>query len=202
MRAYFEAAARRPRARKIVIPDTAHGTNPASVDDDRLRAVTASPPTPAATSISADLRAKVDGETAGLMLTNPSTLGLFDENIEECATLPRGGRADVLRRRQPERRLRHLAARRHGLRHRPHQPAQDLRAARTAAAAPAAGPFAVSAGWRRFCRCPSSRATARATGSTTTAPHSIGKVRGFAGPFGVFVRSYAFMRAWGPACAR
>ena len=29
-------------------------------------------------------------------------------------------------------------------------------------------------------------------------PHSIGKVRGFAGPFGVFVRSYAFMRAWGP----
>jgi glycine dehydrogenase subunit 2 len=30
-------------------------------------------------------------------------------------------------------------------------------------------------------------------------PKSIGKVRGFAGPFGVFVRSYAFMRAWGPA---
>jgi glycine dehydrogenase subunit 2 len=30
-------------------------------------------------------------------------------------------------------------------------------------------------------------------------PSSIGKVRGFAGPFGVFVRSYAFMRAWGPA---
>ena len=33
-------------------------------------------------------------------------------------------------------------------------------------------------------------------------PQSIGKVRGFTGPFGVFVRSYAFMRAWGPACAR
>jgi glycine dehydrogenase subunit 2 len=29
-------------------------------------------------------------------------------------------------------------------------------------------------------------------------PASIGKVRGFSGPFGVFVRSYAFMRAWGP----
>ena len=29
-------------------------------------------------------------------------------------------------------------------------------------------------------------------------PRSIGKVRGFSGPFGVFVRSYAFMRAWGP----
>jgi len=32
-----------------------------------------------------DLRGKVDGGTAGLMLTNPSTLGLFDENIEEIA---------------------------------------------------------------------------------------------------------------------
>src|SRR5581483_6368084 len=30
-------------------------------------------------------------------------------------------------------------------------------------------------------------------------PKSIGKVRAFTGPFGVFVRSYAFMRAWGPA---
>jgi len=30
-------------------------------------------------------------------------------------------------------------------------------------------------------------------------PRSIGRVRGFAGPFGVFVRSYAFMRAYGPA---
>ena len=30
-------------------------------------------------------------------------------------------------------------------------------------------------------------------------PKTIGKVRGFAGPFGVFVRSYAFMRMWGPA---
>ena len=37
------------------------------------------------------------------------------------------------------------------------------------------------------------------TGSTTSGPKSIGRVRGFAGPFGVFVRSYAFMRAYGPA---
>ena len=43
--------------------------------------------------------------------------------------LPRRGRAHVLRRGEPERRLRHLAARRHGFRHRPHQPAQDVLAA-------------------------------------------------------------------------
>ena len=77
-----------------------------------------------------DLRGKVGPQTAGLMLTNPSTLGLFDENIEEIAAdLPRRRRAHVLRRREPERRLRHLAARRHGLRRRPHQPAQDVLAA-------------------------------------------------------------------------
>ena len=34
-----------------------------------------------------DLRAKVDDRTAGLMLTNPSTLGLFDEGIEEVAEI-------------------------------------------------------------------------------------------------------------------
>ena len=64
------------------------------------------------------------------MLTNPSTLGLFDEHIEEIARdLPRRRRAPLLRRREPQRRLRDLAARRHGLRHRPHQPAQDVLAA-------------------------------------------------------------------------
>ena len=40
--------------------------------------------------------------------------------------LPRGGRASLLRRGEPERRLRHLTTGRHGLRHRPHQPPQDV----------------------------------------------------------------------------
>ena len=40
-----------------------------------------------------DLRAKVDETTAGLMLTNPSTLGLFDENIEEIARIFHGAGA-------------------------------------------------------------------------------------------------------------
>ena len=41
----------------------------------------------------ADLSAKVDEHTAGLMLTNPSTLGLFDENIEEIARIFHGAGA-------------------------------------------------------------------------------------------------------------
>ena len=105
-------AARGSSGRKIVIPDTAHGTNPASVtmagyelDAGRdRRARQHRPRRPRAR--------KVDEQTAGLMLTNPSTLGLFDENIEaDPRHLPRRRRAHVLRRRQPERRLRDLAAR-------------------------------------------------------------------------------------------
>ena len=127
MRAYF--ADRGEERRKIIIPDTAHGTNPASVTmagyelqkvetDDRGNIDVA------------HLREMVDGETAGLMLTNPSTLGLFDEHIEEIAEIfHEAGALPLLRRGEPERRLRDLAAGRHGLRHRPLQPAQDVLAA-------------------------------------------------------------------------
>ena len=74
------------------------------------------------------------------MLTNPSTLGLFDEGIEEIERIFHGaGRAHVLRRREPERRLRDHAARRHGLRRRAHQPAQDVLAAARRRRARAAG---------------------------------------------------------------
>ena len=129
MRAYFDDRGEGEQRRKIVIPDTAHGTNPASVTMAGYELTPVS--TDARGNIDLDdLRGKVDEHTAGLMLTNPSTLGLFDENIEaDPRRLPRGRRAHVLRRREPERRLRHLAAGRHGLRHRPHQPAQDVLAA-------------------------------------------------------------------------
>ena len=81
MRAYFEERGEDDVRRKIVIPDTAHGTNPASVTMAGYEV------TPVKTDARGnvdldDLRGKVDEHTAGLMLTNPSTLGLFDENIE------------------------------------------------------------------------------------------------------------------------
>ena len=81
MRAYFEERGEDEVRRKIVIPDTAHGTNPASVTMAGYEV------TPVKTDVRGnvdldDLRGKVGEQTAGLMLTNPSTLGLFDENIE------------------------------------------------------------------------------------------------------------------------
>ena len=148
-----------------------------------------------------DLRGAGRRATAALMLTNPNTLGLFDERHRgDRGDRPRRGRAPLLRRRQPERDLRHLAARRHGLRHRPLQPAQDLLAAarrrrpRRRAGRRSGTPRAVPA------RRPSvERARTTAFGLDHDRPESIGKVRGYYGNFGVFVRAYAFIRAYGPA---
>ena len=69
---------------KVLIPDSAHGTNPASVTLAGYEAVHV--PTNAKGMVDIDaLRDLVDEDVAGLMLTNPNTLGLFEEDIVEIA---------------------------------------------------------------------------------------------------------------------
>ncbi|MFL5977718.1 MAG: aminomethyl-transferring glycine dehydrogenase subunit GcvPB, partial [Gaiellaceae bacterium] len=92
MRAYFAERGEDERRRGVVVPDTAHGTNPASVTMAGYELVGVK--TDARGNIDVeDLRSKVDETTAGLMLTNPSTLGLFDENIEEIERIFHGAGA-------------------------------------------------------------------------------------------------------------
>ena len=92
VRAYFEDRGESEQRRKVVIPDTAHGTNPASVTMAGYEVTPVK--TDARGNIDVDdLREKVDEHTAALMLTNPSTLGLFDENIEEIAEIFHGAGA-------------------------------------------------------------------------------------------------------------
>lgn len=74
------------KRRKIIVPDSAHGTNPASVTVAGFEAVEIPSMKDGSVSIEA-LKAVLDDETAGLMLTNPSTLGLFEKNITELAEL-------------------------------------------------------------------------------------------------------------------
>ncbi|MBP1918108.1 aminomethyl-transferring glycine dehydrogenase subunit GcvPB [Youngiibacter multivorans] len=74
------------KRRKIIVPDSAHGTNPASVTVAGFEAVEIPSMKDGSVSIEA-LKAVLDDETAGLMLTNPSTLGLFEKNIMELADL-------------------------------------------------------------------------------------------------------------------
>ena len=69
---------------KILIPDSAHGTNPASVTLSGYQVVEVASNERGMVSLDA-LREALDDQVAGLMLTNPNTLGLFEEEIIEIA---------------------------------------------------------------------------------------------------------------------
>ena len=197
MRAYFDHRGEGAERTRIVIPDTAHGTNPASVTMAGYEVLAVR--TDARGNIDlADLRAKVDGQTAGLMLTNPSTLGLFDENIEEIRTVFREAGAlmyydganlnavcGISRPGDMGFDIVHINL--HKTFSQPH-----------GGGGPGGGPVAVRALLEPFLPHPVIARDGDRFFLDTDRPDSIGKVRGFAGPFGVFVRSYAFMRAWGP----
>ncbi len=76
---YHEARGDTPR-RKIIVPDSAHGTNPATVSMCGMEVVNLSSGADGCVDLEA-LRQAVGPDTAGFMLTNPNTLGIFDPNI-------------------------------------------------------------------------------------------------------------------------
>ncbi len=82
MRAHHEAAG--DERRRVVIPDSAHGTNPASVALGGYEVTTVGT-TPRGGVDLGHLRSVLDDDVAGIMLTNPNTLGLFEEDIVEIA---------------------------------------------------------------------------------------------------------------------
>jgi len=197
MRAYFADRGEDVRRRKIVIPDTAHGTNPASVTMAGYE-LTPVQTDPRGNIDVEDLRAKVNDGTAGLMLTNPSTLGLFDENIEEITRIfhevgalmyydganlnavcgisrPGDMGFDIV----------HINL--HKTFSQPH-----------GGGGPGGGPISVATRLEPYLPVPAIVRDGDEYRLDYDRPKSIGKVRGFYGPFGVFVRSYAFIRAYGP----
>jgi len=74
-----------PRS-KIIVPDTAHGTNPASAALCGYKPVAISSNADGILA-SEDVAALMDEETSGIMVTNPNTLGLFEENIKQIADI-------------------------------------------------------------------------------------------------------------------
>lgn len=72
--------------RKILIPDSAHGTNPASAVMNGFEIVNLPSGSDGCLDLDA-LRTAVGPDTAGLMLTNPNTVGLFDKNILEITRI-------------------------------------------------------------------------------------------------------------------
>jgi glycine dehydrogenase subunit 2 len=83
-RAYHEA--RGETRHRVLTPDTAHGTNPATVTMAGFEVVKVATAPDGGVDLD-DLRAKADTDVACLMLTNPNTLGLFDANIAEIAQI-------------------------------------------------------------------------------------------------------------------
>lgn len=74
------------RRKKVIIPDSAHGTNPASAAMCGFYVKQVKSNERGCVDLDA-LREEADDETAALMLTNPNTLGLFEENIEEISDI-------------------------------------------------------------------------------------------------------------------
>lgn len=81
MRAYHKSRGDHKRI-KMLIPDSAHGTNPASSGMSGLQVVQIPSDSRGNVDLEA-LKAQCDDTVIGLMLTNPNTLGLFDEHVEE-----------------------------------------------------------------------------------------------------------------------
>ena len=200
-RAYHED--RGEQRTKVLTPDTAHGTNPATVTMAGYEVVKVATNERGGVDVD-DLRAKASDDVACLMLTNPNTLGLFDENIAEIASIVHdvggtlyydGANLNAI--------MGFTRPGRHGLRHRPPQPAQVVQPAARRRRARAPARSRSPTGSRRSCRCRGSSATRARNGAGPSfdldyeEPKSIGRLRGFQGNFGVFVRSYAYISSLG-----
>lgn len=84
IRSYHEA--RGERRTKVLVPDSSHGTNPASAAVAGFETITL-PSTPQGLVDLDALRQAVGNDTAALMLTNPNTLGLFEKQIADIAAI-------------------------------------------------------------------------------------------------------------------
>ena len=190
---------------KVLTPDTAHGTNPATVTMAGYEVVKVGTADDGGVEMD-DLRAKLAenaDEVACLMLTNPNTLGVFDENIAEIAELihEAGGtlyydganlNAVMGHSRPGDMGFDIVHVNLHKSFSQPH-----------GGGGPGAGPIAVSDRIEPFLPRPQ---VVRREGSNGHGPSfdldferpkSIGRLRGFQGNFGVFVRSYAYILSLG-----
>ncbi len=194
-RAYHED--RGEQRTKILTPDTAHGTNPATVTMGGYEVVKVGTNERGGVDLD-DLRAKADDDVACLMLTNPSTLGLFEEDIVEIAKIVHGVGATLYydganlnavmgRTRPGDMGFDIVHFNLHKTFTQPH-----------GGGGPGAGPIAVTDRIEPYIARP--QVVRREDGTFDLdydRPKSIGRLRGFQGNYGVFVRSYAYILSLG-----
>ncbi len=196
IRAYHEANGDTHRT-KVIVPDSAHGTNPASATVAGLETVTVKSNEQGLVDLE-DLKRVVGEDTAALMLTNPNTLGLFEENILEMAEIVHnaGGKLyydganlnAVLSKARPGDMgfdVVHLNL--HKTFTGPH-----------GGGGPGSGPVGVKADLIPFLPKPVLTKVGEEFVFDYNRPQSIGRVKPFYGNFGINVRAYTYIRSMGP----
>jgi glycine dehydrogenase subunit 2 len=181
---------------EIIVPDSAHGTNPASSAMAGFHVVEI--PSNETGSVDLDaLHEAVSPKTAGLMLTNPNTLGIFEESITEISEIIHDAQGllyydganlnalmgivkpgtmgfDVV----------HFNL--HKTFSTPH-----------GGGGPGSGPVGVKKVLREYLPCPLVAYDGKKYSLTSDLPHSIGRVKGFYGNVGVMVKAYAYILTMG-----
>jgi glycine dehydrogenase subunit 2 len=197
IRAYHRSRSRSPR--KIFIPDSAHGTNPASCALNGFDAV----PFPSGSAGVAEPEALIaaieaaGGEVAGLMMTNPNTLGLYEQHLPRLCELvhERGGlvygdganlNAVMGRARPGDAGVDVMQFNLHKTFTTPH-----------GGGGPGSGPVAFKRLLEPFQPGPVIRTEGDRHVIDHDRPQSVGRVRSFFGNFGMMVRAYAYIRELG-----
>ena len=195
IRAYHEH--RGDVRKKVVIPDSAHGTNPASVS--LVGYETIQIPTNSQGLVNADQLATVmDEEVAAFMLTNPNTLGLFESDIHRIAHIVHDAgallymdganmNATLGLTRPGDMGFDVVHFNLHKTFSTPH-----------GGGGPGAGPVGVKGELVNFFPTPLPALVDGEYLFQYDRPNSIGRVRSFAGSFGMMVRAYAYIRSNGP----
>ncbi|MBT2643821.1 aminomethyl-transferring glycine dehydrogenase subunit GcvPB [Bacillus sp. ISL-41] len=196
IRAYHEANGDHNRT-KVIVPDSAHGTNPASATVAGFETITVKSDENGLVDLE-DLKKVVGEDTAALMLTNPNTLGLFEENILEMAEIVHGAggklyydganlNAVMSKARPGDMGFDVVHLNLHKTFTGPH-----------GGGGPGSGPVGVKADLIPFLPKPIVTKQDGVYKFDYDRPQSIGRVKPFYGNFGINVRAYTYIRTMGP----
>ena len=182
---------------KILAPDSSHGTNPASAAAAGMTVVQVASDARGNVDIE-DLKAKVGPDTAGLMLTNPNTLGLFDEHIKQITEIVHkagglvyydGANANAImgKSRPGDMGFDVVHINLHKTFSTPH-----------GGGGPGSGPVGVKKALEPFLPCPLVVKDGETYRWDYDRPDSIGHVHSFNGNFAVVLKAWSYIRTMGP----
>ncbi len=197
IKAYFDKKGESKTRRKVIIPDNAHGTNPATAALAGFETVTLKGNAEGNVDLNL-LRSLVGPDTAAMMITNPSTLGILEPNMAEIAKILHAAGAQLYMDGANMNAIQGMV--------RPgdygvdcmHFNLHKTYSVPHGSGGPGAGPIAVASHLEPF--LPTPRPVRNADGSyslDTKRPDTIGKVRSFFGNYGALVMAYIYMSQLG-----